>query len=51
MEGHETVLLCPNCRWSARGDNESELNRARDMHALYECPLPLSGVDVLSASA
>jgi hypothetical protein len=40
MEAHETVVLCPNCRWSARGQNEQELSAAKDRHAMYECPLP-----------
>ena len=41
METHETtVVLCPNCRWSARGVNEQELRAAKDYHAMYECPLP-----------
>jgi hypothetical protein len=44
MESHEmTVVLCPNCRWSARGVNEQELKAAKDHHALYECPLPAAG--------
>jgi hypothetical protein len=40
MEASETVVLCPNCRWSAQGANEQELKAAKDYHALYECPLP-----------
>lgn len=42
MENHETVVLCPNCRWSARGEDERALNEAKDFHAMYECPLPSS---------
>lgn len=45
MENQETVVLCPNCRWSARGVNEQELSAAKDRHAMYECPLPASGPD------
>jgi predicted RNA-binding Zn-ribbon protein involved in translation (DUF1610 family) len=51
MEAHETVFLCPNCRWSARGENEAELSSARDRHALYECPLPMSGAEAYPISA
>lgn len=40
METQETVVLCPNCRWSARGSDEKELKAAKDRHAMYECPLP-----------
>jgi len=40
MEKRESVVLCPNCRWSAQGDNEQELKAAKDYHAMYECPLP-----------
>ena len=40
MESEETVVLCPNCRWSARGSDEQELKAAKDHHAMYECPLP-----------
>jgi hypothetical protein len=40
MAAHETVVLCPNCRWSARGQDEQELSAAKDRHAMYECPLP-----------
>jgi hypothetical protein len=39
----ETVVLCPNCRWSARGADERELQTAKDYHAMYECPLSSSG--------
>ena len=42
MENLETVVLCPNCRWSARGQDERLLNEAKDRHAMYECPLPSS---------
>jgi len=42
MENNETVVLCPNCRWSARGEDERLLNEAKDHHAMYECPLPSS---------
>ena len=42
METGENVVLCPNCRWSARGSDEQELRAAKDHHAMYECPLPLS---------
>lgn len=42
METHETVVLCPNCRWSARGEDERVLSEAKDRHAMYECPLPSS---------
>lgn len=40
MENLVNVVLCPNCRWSARGVSEEELKAAKDYHALYECPLP-----------
>jgi hypothetical protein len=39
METAENVVLCPNCRWSARGIDEQELRAAKDHHAMYECPL------------
>lgn len=48
METRETsVVLCPNCRWSARGSNEQELKAAKDHHAMYECPLPAAAGDTL----
>ena len=40
METGQTVVLCPNCRWSARGVDEQQLRAAKDHHAMYECPLP-----------
>jgi len=40
MENQETVVLCPNCRWSARGSDTQEIQIAKDRHAMYECPLP-----------
>jgi hypothetical protein len=40
METSQNVVLCPNCRWSARGSDEQELRAAKDHHAMYECPLP-----------
>ena len=54
MEAHETtVVLCPNCRWSARGSDQHELQAAKDRHAMYECPLPATGsgdlVDALAS--
>ena len=45
METNETVVLCPNCRWSARGTDEQELKAAKDRHGMYECPLPAAGRD------
>jgi predicted small metal-binding protein len=51
MEAHETVVLCPNCRWSARGQNEQELSEAKDRHAMYECPLPSVAAAHLDALA
>jgi len=42
METGQTVVLCPNCRWSARGVDEQVLRAAKDHHAMYECPLPPS---------
>ena len=53
METRETVVLCPNCRWSARGADEQALSEAKDFHAMYECPLPSSAnahsVDALAS--
>ena len=45
MEREEAVVLCPNCRWSARGANEHELRAAKDHHAMYECPLPAASTN------
>jgi hypothetical protein len=47
----ETVVLCPNCRWSARGADERELQAAKDYHAMYECPLSssMSPVDAIAS--
>jgi hypothetical protein len=47
MEPNETVVLCPNCRWSARGTDEMVLKAAKDHHALYECPLPAAAQNPL----
>lgn len=44
MEKTESIVLCPNCRWSAQGANEQELKAAKDYHAMYECPLPSTAV-------
>jgi len=44
MEKTETIVLCPNCRWSAQGANEQELRAAKDYHAMYECPLPSASI-------
>jgi len=52
METGQTVVLCPNCRWSARGIDEQELRAAKDHHAMYECPLPAATTgDLLDAVA
>ncbi|HWY68331.1 MAG TPA: hypothetical protein VNX88_06675 [Terriglobales bacterium] len=52
METTQSVVLCPNCRWSARGVDEQELRAAKDHHAMYECPLPSAATsDVLDALA
>jgi len=51
METSETVVLCPNCRWSAQGANEQELKAAKDYHALYECPLPKTSSELPRALA
>ena len=45
MENQETVVLCPNCRWRARGTDEQALNAAKDRHGMYECPLPAAAGD------
>jgi len=53
METGQAVVLCPNCRWSARGVDEQQLRAAKDHHAMYECPLPSSTAtgDLLDALA
>ena len=51
MENRENVVLCPNCRWSAQGENEQELKAAKDYHALYECPLPSANPALTDALA
>ena len=50
METRQTTVLCPNCRWSAKGSNEQDLKAAKDYHALYECPLPSSAAPVVPST-
>lgn len=35
------VLTCPECAWKIQGTDVDSLQREKQFHAMFQCPLPV----------